>query len=337
MSKPRSLYLCRTPFQLLLCQEIVAQYPEEEAELLYITDINGPKDHAYFEAARTLFTKSHYRVRQSNTDILAFVLGPGRRMARRYDAIALGNHTLSHFRYVITRNPGAEIRSFDEGCGNFNVTGALHNDPRNRTERLRDQVLRIPPIAEVFARSAAHFTVNATLRNVVPSERLRQIDLIKLAPGRGGDRAPINLVIGHPFEEHVDTEHRTLMLGALRALSSGHYVMHPREKPRDEPLAALDLIQDDPRILEHYVRDLVAAGHRVRLIGSLSTVFFTVNSPAVEKYYLHLMPEDGFLGLARQVGCMVFDLHDPVGLKHWHETAAAWADADRGDARAAAL
>lgn len=323
MSTPRSLYLCRTPFQLLLCQQIVATYPDEAAELLYITDLDGPKDRQYFDASAKAFSERSYRVTRSKTDVLSFILGDGRALRRQFASIALGNHTLSHFRWLVARNPKAKVRTFDEGAGNFHRSGALHHDTRSGVERWRDRVLRVPSMGDVFNRSTIHFTVNASLDNVVPSDRLKQVDLLKI--GDAASAPPVNVIIGQPFHEFLNADECHALRTAFDALPHGRYVKHPREAGQGAFPEGLDVISSDPRILEHYVGDLVSAGHPVRLIGAHSTSFFTINSPAVEKYYLHVGDFQDFADMLSGIGCRVFDLNVPDGREMWADTAAAWA------------
>lgn len=311
--------MCRTPFQLLLCQQIVAHYPDETAELLYATDIDGPKDRKYFEDSAKHFARRTYRVLRSRADILRFALLEGRAWRGQFSAIATGNHTLSHFRWIISRNPTATIRSFDEGSGNFHSSGELYRDTRTSIERLRDRILAIPPIAQVFDQTTVHYTVNALLKNVVPSERLQEVALFALPAD--ATAAPVNVIIGQPLEEHLGPDSQTFF-DAILALNGGHYVHHPREKSR--AIAGMQLVHDDPRILEDYVADLIRAGHPVRLIGWYSTVFFTIHSPAVTKVYLHLGQHNNLIELAKRVGCTVFDLNHPDEIRRWHETAAEW-------------
>ena len=70
----RSLYLCRTPLQILICERIAEIRPEEHRNLFYVTNADSHKDRHYFDATKRLYDRTEYRFIQSKLDILKFVL-----------------------------------------------------------------------------------------------------------------------------------------------------------------------------------------------------------------------------------------------------------------------
>lgn len=333
VSTPRSLYLCRTPFQLLMCQRIVALFPDETADLCYMTDQDTSKDTSYVARASGDFERTEYRVLRSRFDILPFVRSLRRHWlgTSDYQKIYVANHTLSHFRYLLKSHRSAEVRSFDEGSGNFDWDGALHVDKRTTSERLRDTVLGIPAIQTIFSKSQKHYTVNASLRNVVAAERLEQIDLIQVPQAGASTNGWVNVVIGQPFEQFLGTTAQSKLLSAYSRIEAGRYVVHPRETDRSEILPNLRVIREE-RILEDYVCDLAASGKRVRLMGPFSTAFFTINSPVVEKFYLHVSTSDTHSGLATAAGCEVINLHDEIDVERWKSITETWRNDGAQDA-----
>lgn len=328
---PRSLYLCRTPFQLLMCQRIVALSRDEMADLCYMTSSDSEKDRYYVDRATSDFTRTEYRVLGPKRDIAAFIYHLPRHWigTTRYDRIHLANHTLSHFRYLIKHHQTAEVRTYDEGSGNFDHDGALHVDIRSGLERLRDRILGIPPMSDIFEHSQQHYTVNADLTNVVDGSRLQEIELVDVPDAKITGQGTLNLVMGQPFEEVLNRAEQNRLLNAISALKHGLYIMHPREPDRSSLIPNLDVIRDR-RIIEDYICALVAKGHRARLIGPFSTTFFTINSPMVQKYYLHASSRRTHPGLAEKVGCDVFDLHETADRERWVSMAHSWnLDIDR--------
>ena len=321
----RSLYLCRTPFQLLMCQRIVALSREKTADLCYMTSSNSEKDRYYVDRAEPEFDRIEYRVLGPKLDIAAFIYHLPRHWigTTRYDRIYLANHTLSHFRYLIKHHSMDEVCTYDEGSGNFDPEGALRVDNRSGIERLRDRILGIPPVSDIFEHSQQHYTVNADLTNVVDRSRLQEIALVDVPDAKIAGQGTLNLVMGQPFEEVLNRAEQSRLLNAISALRHGHYIMHPREPDRSSLIPKLDVIQDR-RIIEDYICGLVAEGFRVRLIGPFSTTFFTINSPMVEKYYLHASSRRTHPDLAAEVGCDVFDLHDAADRERWGSLVHSW-------------
>ena len=312
-----ALFLCRSPFQAMLIEKIVSRHAIERYDIVYYNQNISAKDILYFDRLRDRARSALLFSRTSISGWAKFLAI----VARTHGSVFIANHTFSAFRLAVSRKTRASIFSFDEGAGNFDPGGALQADRRTRIERWRDRLMTAPPATFLFGEALAHYTVDARLPNVVPPERLRQLDF-GVADGPIDPDRSSNLLIGQPFSEYLSKAETGILYDAFRQVPAALYVPHPREQAVRIP--ADFKIFEDERILEEVVLSLRSEGRLVRLIGCDSTILASMKGIGIEKYSLEVGHNQDRIARMREMGCETFDLNESGGRAAWQRLTATW-------------
>lgn len=313
-----ALFLCRSPLQALIAGKIAERENLTTFDVIYNKGELGPKDHRYFAA---LAARARHALIFSKREPLGyFKLVPF--FLRRYRAVLIAHVTFSLFRLLISRNcPPGRIFTFDDGFLNFDPAGAARREARTAWERRRDRVLGAIAPVEVFARSSAHYTIDPSIGNIVPDEKLRPIGFTDDGTGELTG-AVVNLIVGQPFEEYLQPAEVALLREAMACVPDARYFPHPREKAASLPPSMR--LCDDERLLEDFVYAHRREGTLVRVIGGFSSVLATVRGRGVERYFLSAAEHGRHLPIAERLGCMSFDLHDPADRERWRSLTRSW-------------
>jgi hypothetical protein len=313
--------MCRTPFQALLIERIIARTGITKYDLLYYNPRVLHQDRAYFQriAAGAEYAALVSRGSLRGLEVVAKLL------SKRYGSLMLGNHTFSGNRLIVRAKSSARVFTFDEGAGNFDADGALHNDRRKLFEKVRDRILGAPSFQSISRRSAAHFTIDTTLPNILPAERLRDVGF---QPGSDENRhcGAINVIVGQPFMEYLTAAETQTMRTAFASVPNARYIPHPREQLETIP-DVFDVWTDPGSVIEDQVFSLRQQGHMVRLVGGYSTVFATIRGAGIERYYLEANHSPQRRAVMQKIGCHCFDLQDSRDRAKWHELCSGWSAA----------
>lgn len=312
------LFLCRTPFQALLISRIIERERVERYDIAYYNPQLSSYDRAYFARLAERAGQSMLFSRRSMCGWLRFI----RLACCPHGSIMLGNHTFSFNRLVVHRKARSRIFTFDEGAGNFDQSGGLHQDTRSRLERTRDFLMGAPPMQAIFARSERHYTIDPSLPNIVPANRLVGVGFGDAGTGHS-DADPVNILIGQPFSEYLDAMQTALLHDAFALVPMARYVPHPREK-RDAIPPTYPLLLSDEKVLEEVVMEFRANGHSVRLIGGFTTALASIRGGGVTRYYLDVAADDNRSALMRSIGCEIFDLRTEEGRQAWADLCSTW-------------
>lgn len=286
--RPNRLFFCRTPLHSLIVQRIQSHSPGNDT-ILYNPTSASPKHLHYFsrlKADRSFFVPFRYPLNSHvAAEIYAFLSIPSDLRRARYDEMHLASIGSLAFAALAGRNPGASLRTFDDGT--FNVRRqhfeSWVSDEGPAYHRLIWRQLSALRNCEVVARADRHYTIfdpSFSLFNekeIVRVELFPEMDRIGAATKR-----ELIVVLGTPI--HLVAPHKAELYSKyVQSLAPDVYIPHPAEtgtqtytpKQADDP--ELDAYMDQ-RIAEEIVWLLRRRGHALEIHGFGSTALINVAS-----------------------------------------------------------
>lgn len=284
-----TLFICGTPFQLFLAQNIIRTEGIHNAAILYLGNPQHPKTKHYLAlfAPNTSITRfwidhelQHLKKRtiSRKAKILAEQLGHPHN-------VFIANYTILFYSFLLSYLPFETLYSFDDGADNINPLSPLHQF-HHQTQRQRlsyalkyglryrlKYQLRAHP-KKILKNIKRHYTIFPQHPNIISAVRPLKLQALTPTPAHSTltPRPVIKLFIGAYFSDMFtrSTDLTSLMAQLHRLFHDQKidaYLPHPREHTHHLPNA-----QHIDILAEEYVLTQIAAGRHVELYGFASTV-----------------------------------------------------------------
>ena len=294
IKEEKSLFLCTTPFQVKICLEIIKLLELEFYDILYWTRKNDELDNSYFKSISDNANTSYYifsKKKKQGLNALAFIKYipklPKIFVSNNYKDIYIASMSDYLFRYIIKKNPSAEVNGFDDGTANITPTSSYFNpDKRKRTLAL-NFLMRLSSTSDIKNKLTKHYTVYSEFENIVEKSKIFYLDanMFRNENEYSACNETMTFFIGQPFEEYLKVEEQRKLIEWLSNERIDYYVMHPREQ---RPILTNVSILDKNGLLAEDAIYKKSKGFNIHIISGYSTVLFNIKSDHIRKTYLSL-------------------------------------------------
>lgn len=249
-----NLFICLTPLQALIAQQLIRQFAPAPADLLMVCYAEADN-----EKFRHYFAQTAAMCRQAN-----YVVVPNGRWARAWhlshllDNLAPCYHIIfaasidnPNVQYPLSHLSFDELHTFDDGTGNLYPSSILYHNPQHSLKRQiinRLQGIRYQT-EDLRQLSCVHYTLYPNQPNII--EHTVPICLWQPENHHGSEVSGClksvreTLLLGQPLLNGV--QNQALAEQLLKHLSIAHYFPHPRETfmPRHSNIITTPLIFED--------------------------------------------------------------------------------------------
>ena len=252
MMKP-SLYICLTPLQAWIAQQLIRQKQPAPAHLLMIcyAEADNDKFHHYYQQTAALCEHSDYVVLSQNKWCRKFMLPKlQKNIAKQYDTVYLANVDSESVHYVLSHIAFNHLETFDDGTANLYPNSIFY---QTQTFNLIKQIYRCLQgiryqTKDLRELSQQHHTLYPQLPNIVAhTTPLRlwhdDLDILSKQPAQS-----YKILLGQPLFEQAE-DNVDLFTTLNRHIQADAYFPHPRESYR---LPDVVYIQT-PLIFEDYL------------------------------------------------------------------------------------
>lgn len=281
-------FFCRTPLQALIIQRIQAELTGIDT-IFYNPTSASPKHWSYFhqiKGERRVFVPYNYPL---NSHIAAefyeYLAVPGDMRSKRYDEMYLASIGSLAFATLAGRNPGASLRTFDDGTLNVRRSHFENwiKDEKPVHHRMLWRALSAVSNREIFARAERHYTIFDRTLALSPEKEIVKLDLFAGMDQVGAaTKRELVVVLGTPIHLYPCNAAERYS-EYVRSLAPDLYIPHPAEVNVPPCLKTLNIDVElaeylNERIAEEIVWLLRRRGHSLRIHGFGSTALINVAS-----------------------------------------------------------
>lgn len=230
--KTRSLIMCVTPLQMIIARKIIELKSEEDFDLLVIALSDNNKYRYYYEKLKGICIDSFYYT--TDVGLKGFVRYikklNSNRLDKKYQNLYLASIDSRHFQYILSRNKGADIYTFDDGTVNVIPHSLYYLNSKPRLfKRVIWRGFGIKCYMEdVKKLSLLHYTIYKDVPNIIENTQL-----IKLHKDGKINYTPVTKVVkvylGQPLEGIFDNFNYQYITKMMEKIHIDFYYPHPRE------------------------------------------------------------------------------------------------------------
>ncbi|ULJ59990.1 glycosyltransferase family 52 [Wielerella bovis] len=241
-----NLFICLTPLQALIAQQLIRQTAPTPAHLLMVcyAEADNAKFHHYYQTTAQLCQRSDYIVVPSNSWKRIFNLSKLlKNLDKLYQTIYAASIDNPNVQYPISHLHFEKLETFDDGTGNLYPDSILY---RNHTETIKRKIInvlqRIRYQTEDLRRlSAQHHTLYPNQPNISPNTVPLQLWDTQPETLFSGCLKPQKILLGQPI--FARNEDNVALFNQLRAhIQPDAYFPHPRENYRLDKVEYIDTI-----------------------------------------------------------------------------------------------
>lgn len=290
--KQRSLIMCVTPLQMLIAEKIIKSNAQVIFDLIVISLQDNEKYMHYYNRIVKLCDNSLYVVRGKREITSLFKLIRGMRKSDlyvKYENLYLASIDSRLLQYIISRNPQANIYTFDDGIANIVSKGRYHLsvDPQSKFKKNIWKMLGVKVfLEEVRRKSILHYTIYENVPNII--KNTKYIPLIdKNNSGTSSSNKTIKIFLGQPIREINSKYSNEYILKIIECIGIDYYYPHPREK--DAPQGNYKII-DSQEIFEDYIANFLTQNPQINLeiLSFISSALLNVAAlKRVNVYYIY--------------------------------------------------
>lgn len=289
--KQRNLIMCVTPLQMLIAEKIIQSNPKVVFDLIVIALQDNDKYVYYYNRVANLCDNNFYLVRGKREITCLFKLIKGmikNSLYIKYTNLYLASIDSRLLQYIISRNPQANIYTFDDGVGNIVPKGQYClPDPQLNFKKIIWKMLGVKVfLEEVRKRSVLHYTIYENVPNII--ENIKYISLIdKNNIELSSSNKTIKIFLGQPLHEINAKYTNEYILKVIEHIEVDYYYPHPRE--RDAPKGNYQIIHSK-EIFEDYIANFLIVNSEINLeiLSFTSSALLNVASlERVNVYYIY--------------------------------------------------
>lgn len=235
--KMNNLFICLTPLQALIAQQLIRQTAPTPADLLMICYAEADNEkfrHYYHETAALCRHAEFIRVPQNLwlREIALFSLT--KNLQKQYDTIYAASIDNPNVQFPLSHVQFNRLETFDDGTANLYPTSILY---RNQYYGTKAKLIRklqgiCYTTEDLRALSTAHHTLYPTQKNIVsPTIALNLWQNNEQHSVSDNDKLDKNvqkILLGQPFFDN-EQENTQLFNQIIELVKPDHYFPHPRE------------------------------------------------------------------------------------------------------------
>lgn len=238
----QSLIMCTTPLQMLIAEKIIELHKNSTTfDLLVVTNQRNKKFELYYDRLKNNCINSYYYIAASGirsySDLLLNFSKSFKReiIDKSYDNVYLASIDSIYFQYILSKQIGARIFTFDDGTANILKSSLYKVRPKNKyKKKVLSTLLGIKyDMQAIKDSSELHFTIYDNIPNIIAATRFIQLYTPKLCKYEESHNSTKRILLGQPLAE-ISKQLRTLDISKIiDLLDIDYYFPHPREELKE--------------------------------------------------------------------------------------------------------
>ncbi|WP_427837976.1 glycosyltransferase family 52 [Acinetobacter baumannii] len=277
--KKRALILCTTTLQMLLAKKIILNETGMSFDCILLT-MNDNKKHKYYfnelsdKCENSLFFYMRERGLKNFFKFKKEFVRSGFRVD--YDEYFIASVDNYYFRYILSKDINAKIRTFDDGVANI-IPSSIYYQGLNEPflKKIIWNILGVKrSIFDIIKSSNLHYTIYNNVNNIIPETRF--IDILENKNNIHGSQV-VKIFIGQPMHVIDNKFSISFIEKVLDKIKIDFYFPHPREC--EYPMGDFEIIKTDYIFEDFIVNFLKDNPHvKLKLFSFISTASLNVAS-----------------------------------------------------------
>ena len=289
---PRNLIMCVTPLQMIIARKIIELNPDEKFDLLVLALEDNEKYRYYYERLKKICINSLYIV--SKPGLLGFADYIKQLKVNslniKYQNMYLASIDSRHFQYIVSKNQGGNLYTFDDGVANI-----IPSDPyylNSKPKMLKRIVWRSFGIKyymkDLKDISLLHYTIYKDIPNIIENTYYLPLFSKKINTQKmHGLQRTVNFYLGQPLIELSKKFDIHYVENSINKLKIDYYYPHPREIVY--PKGDFEMVES-PLIFEDYIIEFLKNNPNatMNVFSFISTALLSIMSlDRVKVIYIH--------------------------------------------------
>lgn len=230
-----SLIICTTPLQTIIAEKIIKISKDRTFDLIVLVPNKNKKYKYYFNRLEKKCKKGlYFELNNGMFNFANFVKSiKFNKFNLKYSNIYLASIDSSYCQYMISKNKGASIFTFDDGTANILPNSIYYRTiNKSKLKLIGRKIFGINcSMEDIKKQSKLHYTIYKDIPNIIiNTQAINLIDnsnIISLPININSEN--INIYLGQPLNEITSYFTLDKLNYVLRKLNITHYFPHPRE------------------------------------------------------------------------------------------------------------
>ncbi|HEE6163731.1 glycosyltransferase family 52 [Acinetobacter baumannii] len=277
--KKRALILCTTTLQMLLAKKIISTESEICFDCILLTMNDNEKHKYYFNELSSKCENNlffHMRKRGLNNFFKFKKEFRKNGFKANYDEYYIASIDNYYFRYILSKDISAKIKTFDDGVGNIISTSIYYQGLKDSLlKKLIWNTLGVKrSISNIIKSSELHYTIYNNVDNIV--SRTKNINILENKNNICGTQV-LKIFIGQPLHTIDSKFNINFIESILDKIKVDFYFPHPRED--NYPVGNFEIIKTN-YIFEDYIVNFLKNNPNIKLelFSFISTASLNVAS-----------------------------------------------------------
>ena len=284
-----SLFICRSPLQALIAEEIIRTVlSNKDVQLIYLAYNASKKHRYYFDRLSKRCIHSSFHVVSQRYPLFFIELNKIINKDVSYDNVFVSSIDNVQIHYVLSRIKKNKILTFDDGTANISYNGGYYSQSLSTKIKslFKSPFYRLYGCKynfnKVKEQSSTHYTLYAG-RNIIDNTVLLSLANTKLSlfqDSKNKDNGSCILFLGTVYDEIVQNKKHAEVfvskvrdyVSTLRNKSKIYYLPHPRDNNNYFDLELVD--NYECLVAEDVVVDLLKTYSTITLLGFSSSAQF---------------------------------------------------------------
>lgn len=289
---PRNLIMCVTPLQMIIAEKIIELHPDKEFDLLVLALNDNEKYRHYYERLKFFCINSLYII--SKPGLLGFADYIKQLKVKslniKYQDMYLASIDSRHFQYIVSKNQGGNLYTFDDGTANIIPSDIYYlNSKPNILKRVIWRLFGIKYyMKDLKDVSLLHYTIYKDIPNILENKYYLPLFSNETnAQKKYGLQRTVSFYLGQPLIEISKKFDIHYVENIINNLKIDYYYPHPRENTYPE--GSFQLINSH-LIFEDYIIEFLKnhPNTTVNIFSFISTALLNIMSlDRIKVSYIH--------------------------------------------------
>ncbi len=305
----KTLFLCTTPLQLVICLKIIELKKISIFDVLYYTNKTSATARSYFEKISLESENNIFLHIKNNKELLISFFFTQKPFTKKnnYKNIYLASIDNLLFKKILKINPKSDIYTFDDGTANIFKDSEYFKPESIKKLIFFLKFFNLPNKKNIIKKTNLHYTIFDKFENIVPQEKTKFISIFQ-HKNKYYNKNNISFFIGQPFHEYLEKNQLSILKKYLKEVKIDYYVLHPRETA---PLLENINILDKENEIAEIAIIKKSEKNKPLIISAFSTVLFNIDKAVADKIYLSISEseeESKRIKLIKKTGCKIIKL-----------------------------